>query len=197
MAEDITYLSISPDALAHAERFGARRDPGTGVWFVAGPVPHELQNYIPRPKNPRFQEVAPLCPLCGAQTQKSINRGGQPFWSCVTRFKTRCPGTVDYSDYLDNVAPAVSVSAYLPKVVGSLFGPAESPASAIKEAPHPLRARWGEIVQEAASVLGGDREAASWLLQGKVALLNKAPIEMLGTEAGCDAVLKLLRDVWV
>lgn len=192
----MTYLSIPSDALAHAERFGARQDSGTGVWFVVGPIPSELKNYIPRPKNQRFQEVAPPCPMCGAPTRKAISRSGQPYWSCVARFKIGCPGTVDYLDYLDDMAPVSSVGDHLPHFVGSLFGPTDSSALPIEKTPHPLKARWVAIVQEASQVLGGDREAVLWLLQRKLAFSNRAPIELLGTEAGCGEVVALLRDVW-
>lgn len=196
MAEEVTYLNVPQDAAGHAARFGAKRDPGTSTWYVVGPIHSELRNYVPRPTNQRFHELAPLCPSCGGPTRKIVNRWGQPFWSCVAHFSTGCPGTVDYLDYLDDVAPSAFVGDYLPKVVASLLGPAEPPAPPTEKPSHPLKARWGEIVQEAAGILGGDRKAAAWLLQGKLAFLNKAPVEMLGTEAGCDAVLKLLREVW-
>jgi hypothetical protein len=134
--------------------------------------------------------------LCGAPTRKVIGRGGQPFWSCVAYRQTGCRGTVNYLDYLDAVAPVVNVGAFLPKVVGSLFGPAESPTAPIQREPHPLKATWGEIVKEAAAILGDDKQAVRWLFEPKAAFKNKTPVEMCGTENGCRAVIELLRDVW-
>jgi hypothetical protein len=196
MAVAITYLSIPSDALAHAKRFGAQRDHATGRWYVAGLVHPELQNYIPRDKNRRFQEVAPPCPLCGAPTRKLFDRSRHPFWSCVTYPKTGCTGHVDYLDYLDDVAPSAPIRDYLRTRSASALDPAEQTPSATEETPHPLNNTWFEIVQEAANVLGGDRQAVAWLTQPKVAFHNEAPVDILGSKEGCDAVLKLLRDVW-
>lgn len=196
MAENLTILSVPADSAEHAERFGAQRDSVSGIWYVVGPIPNELQNYIPRPKNQRFQEVAPSCPKCGAPTQKLISRKGDLYWACVMRFKKDCPGVVDYLKYLDAVAPLATVGEFLPKVVGSLFGPAESPPPPVDQKSHPLKPRWIEIAQAALETLGDERQALRWLDHPKVALKNKTPFLVLGTEAGCDAVLNLLRDVW-
>lgn len=196
MAEDVTYLNVPQDATGHAARFGAKRDPGTSIWYVVGPIHSELQNYLPRPSNQRFQEVAPPCPSCGGLMRKVANLSGQPFWSCAAHFRTGCSGTVDYLDYLDSVAPLAFVGDHLPKIVDSLFSPSEPPTPTTEKSAHPLRAKWIEIVQEAIDVLGDDRKANAWLCQGKRAFSMKAPIEMLVTEDGCDAVLKLLREVW-
>lgn len=196
MADEITILIVPRDAVEHAERFGAKFDSKNGSWFVVGPVPRELLNYVPRPRNQRFQEAAPRCPLCGSPTRKLVNSAGNPFWACVTYFKTGCPGVVDYLDYLDVVEPLAKVGKFLPKLAGSLFGPSESPPDNNEKAPHPLKPRWQEVVQEAGTVIGDDRQAVRWLYQPKVAFNYKTPLEMCGTEAGCDAVLKMLRDVW-
>jgi hypothetical protein len=196
MSDEITILSVPPDATEHAKRFGAKFDPKATTWFVVGPIPGELLNYVPQPKNQRFQEVAPSCPVCGAPTRKRVNLSGNPFWSCVSYFKTGCPGVVDYLDYLDNLEPLESVGKYLPRVVGSLFGPSESPHETTERTPHPLKSRWQEIIKEAAAVLGDDKQAVRWLSQPKVTFKNRTPVEMCSTEAGCDAVLELLRDVW-
>lgn len=196
MAEEITILSVPHDATGHAKRFGAMRDHATGTWYVVGKIPAELQNYVPRPENKRFNELAPPCPSCGGPTRKVIGHGGQPFWSCVANRRAGCRGVVNYLDYLDAVAPVVKVGAFLPKVVGSLFGPAESPTTSAPKGPHPLKEKWREIVQEAATVLGDDKQAVRWLFEPKLAFKNKAPVEMCGTDAGCRAVVELLRDVW-
>lgn len=196
MAQDVTILSVPPDAVSHAERFGAQSDRATGVWFVVGPVPRELLNYIPRTKNLLFQEVSPKCPLCGSPTRRLVNSVGNPFWACVTYFKASCPGVVDYLDYLDAVEPLVKVGKFLPKVTGSLFGPAEPPPDKKENSANPLKSRWQEIVDEAGVVIGDDKQAVRWLYQPKVALNNKTPLEMCRTEAGCDVVLKMLRDIW-
>ncbi len=196
MADEIAILSVPPDAAEHAERFGAKHDSTNGFWFVVGSVPRELLNYVPRAKSQRLQEIAPRCPLCGSPTRKLVNSAGNPFWACVTYFKVGCPGVVDYLDYLDAVEPLATLGKYLPRVVGSFFGPSESPPDINEKASHPLKARWHEIVQEAATILGGDREAVRWLYEPKIAFNNKAPVQMCGTEAGCDAVLIMLRDVW-
>jgi hypothetical protein len=196
MAEEIAILSVPPDAVEHAARFGAKYDSKNGSWYVVGPVPPELLNYVPRSKNQRFQETAPRCPVCGSPTRKLVNRAGNPFWACVTYFKTRCPGVVDYPDYLDAMEPWAKVGEFLPKVAGSLFGPPEPPPKNNERTPHPLRPRWQEIVQEAWVVFGDPRVAERWLFYPKVAFNNKTPAEMCRTEAGCVAVLKLLRDVW-
>lgn len=196
MAEKLTILSVPADATAHAERFGAQHDSASGTWLVVGPVHRELQNYLPRPKKQRFQEAAPRCPRCGASTHKLINRKGDWYWACVMRFKTGCRGVVDYLEHLDAVAPVARVGDFLPNVVGSLFGPHEPPAPQAERKPHPLRARWVEIAQATLEILGDEKQALRWLDHPKVALRNKAPVLMLGTEAGCDAVINLLRDVW-
>lgn len=196
MAEEIIILSVAPDAAEHAERFGAKFDPKTVTWFVVGPVPRELLNYVPREENQHFQEVAPRCPRCGAPTRKRIDSSGDPFWSCATHFKTGCKGTIDYADYLNDVAPVARISAFLPKLAGSLFGPQEAPTTTKEEAPHPLKAKWREIVQEAAAIIGNDKQAVRWLYEPKVAFHGKTPIEMCATEAGCHSVLALLREVW-
>lgn len=196
MADAITVLNVPQDAAEHAKRFGAQFDSRTSTWFVVGPVPRELLNYVPRPKNQRFSEVAPSCPLCGSPTRRLINSAGNPFWACVTYFKTGCPGVVDYLDYLDAVEPLAKVSKFLPKLAGSLFGPSEPPPDNNAKAPHPLKERWQEVVQEAGAVIGDEKQAVRWLYQPKMAFNNKTPLEMCGTEAGCDAVLKMLRDVW-
>ena len=196
MADEITILSVPSDAAEHAERFGAKHDATNGSWIVVGAVPRELLNYVPRPKNQRFQETAPRCPLCGSPTRRLINSAGNPFWACVTYFKTGCPGVVDYLDYLDSVEPLAKVGKFLPKLAGSLFGPSEPPPDNNAKAPHPLKQRWQEVVQEAGAVIGDDNQAVRWLYQPKVAFNNKTPLEMCDTEAGCDAVLKMLRDVW-
>lgn len=196
MAEKLTILSVPVECAGHAERFGAQFDSASGAWFVVGPVHLELQNYIPRPKNKRFQEAAPRCPKCGAPTHKLINRRGDWYWACVMRFKTGCRGVVDYVDHLDSVAPVATVSDFLPKVVGSLFGPADSAASPVEQKPHPLKAKWIEIARVALETLGNDKQVLRWLDHPKVALQNKAPIHFLGTEDGCESVLRLLREVW-
>jgi len=192
----ITYLKVPPDAESHAKRFGARRDHGSGAWFVVGPIPSELENYVPRQANQQFYEVAPPCPLCGAPTRKLVNRGGQPYWSCLTRFTSGCKGVVDYLDYLDEMSPTVSVGDFLPKVVGSLFGSGQSAVAPVKGPPEALKTRWEQIVCQAASVLGSDRQAIAWLFLPKVVLGNKAPVDVLVTDAGCDKVLQLLKEVW-
>lgn len=196
MAKALSILRIPPDVTDYAERFGAQRDSATGTWFVVGPVPNELLNYVPQPKNQRFQDVAPRCPKCRAPTRKLINRKGDLYWACVMRFKTDCPGVIDYLKYLDDVAPLATVGSFLPKVAGSLFEPEESSASIPEMAQHPLKERWVEIASEALTLLGNDKQVLRWLDQPKVALGNKAPVLMLSTTAGCDRVLALLRDVW-
>lgn len=196
MAEELTFLSVPGDATGHAERFGAQYDVRIGAWFVVGPVPGELQNYIPREKNQRFHEVAPQCPVCGAPTRKLISRKGDMYWACIARFRTGCKGTVDYLKYLDDVAPVATVGGFLPKLAGSLFGPKELPENAPLDRPNPLKERWMQIALEALKTLGNDKQVLRWLEQPKVALGKKAPFQILGTEAGCDAVLTLLRDVW-
>lgn len=196
MADEITILSVPADGTEHPKRFGAQFDPRTSTWFVVGRVPRELFNYIPRLKNQAFQEVAPTCPVCGSPTRKLVNFVGNPFWSCVTHFKTGCPGVVDYLDYLDAVEPPAKVGNYLPTVVGSLFGPSDPPSDTNERNPHPLKPKWHEIIREAGAVLRDDKQAVRWLFEPKVAFNGKAPVEMCGTEAGCEAVLKLLREVW-
>lgn len=196
MADEITVLSVPPDAEGHAERFGAKRDRATGRWTVIGEIPLELYNYLPRSKNSPFQEVAPPCPLCGAPTRRLVNDEGRLFWACVLHVKTGCQGIVDYQDYLDYASPAARIGDFLPNVYGSLFWKSGPPVKQVPQTPHPLRGRWFSLVQEAASVLGGDKQVVQWLYQPKRAFDNKPPIEMLGTEAGCDAVVALLRDVW-
>lgn len=196
MADAITVLDVPQDAAEHAKRFGAQFDSRTSTWFVVGPIPRELLNYVPRPKNQRFSEVAPSCPVCGAPTRKFVNYKGDPFWGCVTYFKVACPGVVDYLDYLDDVEPLAKVGKYLPRVVGSLFGPSEPPQETHERKPHPLKPRWHQIIREAAVVLGDDKQAVRWLYEPKIAFNNNAPVQMCGTEAGCDAVLELLRDAW-
>lgn len=196
MAEEITILSVPPDLVEYVERFGAKYDSKNGSWYVVGPVPPELLNFVPRFKNQRFQEVAPKCPVCGSPTRKLVNRAGNPFWACVTYFKTRCPGVVDYLDYLDDVQPLAKVGNYLPKLAGSLFGPPEPTANNNGKAPHPLRSRLEQIVQEAWVVFGDHKVVERWLFFPKVAFNNKTPAEMCRTEAGCDAVLEMLQDVW-
>jgi hypothetical protein len=196
MADEITILSVPPDATEHAKRFGAKFDSRTSTWFVVGPVPRELLNYVPRQKNERLQETAPSCPVCGAPTRKLASSKGDLFWGCVTYFKVGCPGMVDYLDYLDDVEPLAKVGKYLPKVVGSLFGPSESSCDIKEHKAHPLKPRWQEIISEAAKIFGDDKQAVRWLYEPKIAFNNKSPVQMCGTEAGCDAVLQLLRDVW-
>lgn len=196
MAEKLTILSVPCDSAEHAERFGAQHDVASGTWFVVGPVHRELQNYIPQPKNPPFQESAPCCPKCGARTHKLKKPTGDVYWACVARFKTRCRGVVDYLDYLDAVVPLTTVSDFLPTVVGSLFGPAEMPLLSREKRQHPLMERWIEIAQKLMDVLGDKKQALLWMEFPKVALGNKAPILVLGTVTGCDAVRTLVDDVW-
>ena len=107
-----------------------------------------------------------------------------------------CRGVVDYLEFLDAEAPLATVGDFLPKVVGSLFGPAKSLAPPVEKKPHPLKARWAEIAQLALETLGDEKQALRWLELPKATLNSKAPLLLLGTEAGCDAVLNLLRDVW-
>jgi uncharacterized protein (DUF2384 family) len=89
----------------------------------------------------------------------------------------------------------LSVGNLLPKVVDSVFNPKKS-ATSEPEIQHPLNARWCEIIEEAAKILGDEKRVVHWLHQAKVTFGNKTPLEMLGTDEGCDAVLKLLRDIW-
>lgn len=147
-------------------------------------------NHVPRSKNQGFPEAAPRCPLCVSPTRKLVNSAGNPFWSCVTYFTTGCLGVVHYLDYLDAVEPLAKVGKFLPKLNGSLFGPPEPPPDNNAKAPHPLKQRWQEVVQEAGTVIGDDKQAVRWLYQPKVAFNNKTPLEMCATEAGCDVVLK-------
>lgn len=194
MDEKKTYLKVPPDATAHAYRFGARRDLASGLWFVIGPVPGELLNYLPRPRNERFHESTPSCPWCGASMRKLVNRQHDAFWSC-TRFKLGCQGKIDYLDYLDQTVRPIPVGDYISPLIDSIQAAQPlNPRPSV--APTSLKKRWTEIVYEAHKVLGGEKEALRWLSHQKLAFGNKTPIQMLGTKTGCDAVMQALHDVW-
>lgn len=62
--------------------------------------------------------------------------------------------------------------------------------------PNGLEGRWREIASEAEKVLGGKDEAVRWLGLPKVALGGKTPVSVMRTAEGCEAVEKLLREVW-
>jgi hypothetical protein len=196
MDKEKTTLAVPPDAWEHAKRFGAKRDRETGIWFVVGPVPGELQNYVPRLRNAHFQEHVPRCPLCGAKTRKSLNRNGALYWECAKRAKSGCRGALDYRlDYKGDEAPAAIInSSGRTKAVGKFFGGSPLSPAPTRKTAHPLRVRWIEIVKEAATAFGGAKQAAGWLERPNAAFDHRAPIRILGTEEGCDAILKFLRD---
>lgn len=60
----------------------------------------------------------------------------------------------------------------------------------------PLEPRWTVLVSEAEKVLGGKDEAVRWLGLPKVSLGGRTPVAAMRTAEGCDAVEKLLREVW-
>lgn len=198
--EHINYLNVSVDAQSHALRFGAKRDPQSGRWYAIDPVHRELLNYLSKEPNHRFMEVAPSCPRCGAPMRKFNSKAGRSFWGCVAYFNSGCRGKIDYLDYLNETVPVLKVGDFLPKLVGSLFSPSPltNGASGVLEnkSPNPLRQRWIELVRQAFETLGSERKAILWLYESKISLRSKAPIEVLGTESGCERVQQLLLEVW-
>lgn len=192
MQEKRTILVVSSDCAAHAQRFGAIRT-SSGIWYAVEPLSPELQNYLPRQKNQPFYENPPPCQICGTDTRKFINRQGQSFWRCQ---RPSCPGAVDYLDYLEAAAPTKTLGQFLPVAIDSLLIHSNQPDQKDEKPPHPLRPRWQHIVTEAAATLGSPTRVLRWLEQPKVALGNLAPMKLLDTDEGCDAVLKLLREIW-
>lgn len=192
MQQRRTVLIVSSDCAEHAKRFGAIRT-STGIWYAEEPLSFELQNYVPRPRNQPLYENPPPCQICGADTRKLPNRQGQPFWRCR---RPSCPGTVDYLDYLEATAPTRTLGHFLPVTIDSLLLQDDPVDQTDEKTPHPLRHRWQQIVAEAATTLGSPMRVLRWLEQPKVAFGNLAPIRLLDTDEGCDAVIKLLREVW-
>jgi len=193
---EITYLEVRPDAEQHAKRFGAEKD-GSGRWYVAGPVPNELMNYLPRKAGRRIKEIAPECPFCRGDMRKRVSRSGNLYWACAEWNRTGCTGTVDYVKYLEQVSPLPVLgevaSAQIQSLVSGLSSP-EDPKGG--ERKHPLHERWLDIVTLAFAVLGNQRQVMRWMMQPKIALGRKTPILALGTAEGCDAVEHLLRELW-
>ena len=193
----VTFLDVPADAFAHAKRFGAKRN-RSGNWYVTGEIPHELLNYLPKRPNSKFYEFVPSCPICGASMRKHMYRDGKLLWRCYKRFQSRCQGAIDYLDYLDKIAPTAKIGDLLARDEGQ--GQTATPTPGDSQAQptvlNPLKRRWEQIVNEALVTLGSRRQVMAWLQQPKLALGNKSPMETLGTEDGCNAVMKLLQALW-
>ena len=199
MTDKITLLVVPDDAIAHAVRFGAERDPITNQCYVIGEVPKELLNYLPKVANRPFLEPVPSCPKCGGPMRKIYRFDGNAFWGCFAYFRTGCKGAIDYVDYLQQIAPANTLTDFLPTKEGltSVEVTTTTPFNSLKaKPPHHMAARWKAITQEALQAIGTERKAIRWLEQPKVAFANKSPIEMMATHKGCDAVEQVLRDIW-
>lgn len=199
MTVKTTLLAVPEDAIAHAKRFGAKYDPTTKQWFVTGDVPRELLNYLPRVANQQFHEPTPSCPQCGGAMRKIYRVDGSAFWGCLAYFRTGCRGLIDYVEYLEALAPLTTLGDFLPNEKGlKSVSEAQTPTlrSLQRKPPHHLTARWLAITQEALQLIGSERRATRWLEQPKLAFNNKSPTEMMGTDEGCDAVVRLLREIW-
>jgi hypothetical protein len=121
---------------------------------------------------------------------------GSAFWGCFAYFRTGCGGFIDYVEAL---APSKTLGDFLPneKELKSVTEPSVARLRLLqKKPPHHLAARWIAITQEALQLIGSERRATRWLEQPKLAFHNKSPIEMMGTDKGCDAVVRMLREIW-
>lgn len=199
MAYKTTLLVVPEDAIAHAIRFGAKRNWKTKQWYVAGEVPNELLNYLPRVANQRFLEPIPSCPMCGGPMRKIFRVNGNTFWGCFAYFRTGCKGAIDYLDYLEGAASSKTLGDFLPKnerLTAVVEPPNTTLQSLQTEPPHHLVARWVAITQEALLLIGNERRVIRWLEQPKLAFKNKSPIAMMATHEGCDAVVRMLREIW-
>lgn len=200
MSDEITYLDVPQDAASHAARFGAQPSSTPGRWFVVGSVHRELLNYLPRFRNQAFVESIPACPVCGNTMRKRSAKDGNLFWACASFYKTGCQGTIEYQDYLDAVAPVSPLSSYLPELGNSLLQPDVRTSYPVDENENPipqsLREKWAEVVLKGVQILRDEHILRRWLSMPKREFKGKTPYQMMVTENGCSAVLKLLDGVW-
>lgn len=135
----------------------------------------------------RAYQFDTFCPTCGARMVRRINRTTQePFLGC-----TRYPDCVTTSEIESHFVQASHTAFW---AVGASVSPAadlmdSSPVSACNVG---NTERWEQIARQAAKMCGGTGQALRWLETPKVALRGRKPIDLLGTEDGCDDVEALL-----
>jgi hypothetical protein len=59
-----------------------------------------------------------------------------------------------------------------------------------------LRPRWEQIVRLCSERCGGTAQGIRWLETPKLAFTWRRPVDLLGTEEGCDRVTDLLNELW-
>jgi hypothetical protein len=195
-------LDVSPDTMLYAKTHGAKYDALNRQWYVEGEVPPELVNLVPHIANPIFEEVAPACPKCQASTVKRRNgKTGAYFWGC-SRYRSDglgCKGYIDYEEWLakqledkpGRVTDYLEQKGALPKMSPS--EPVQAKAATSGDDQRVLR--WAQITELASRECGGAAQASRWLNTPKIALKGKTPIEAMTTDAGCNQVEKLLREL--
>lgn len=191
---ELTVLNVPHGMAWYVELHGAVFDKPRRAWVVAGQIPSELANFIPRPARAEpWRLPQPFCPLCGSHMTKVRSRLGEEFWGCSAFRRTGCRGSMSLEKHLDLLDRPLAPTALdvLAKPSATTASAAQPPQPPLQTAPtEELERSLSEIAQVAQSVLGND--VTIWLARPKVALGNETPVKLLRTPAGRVKVLDLL-----
>jgi hypothetical protein len=184
MGSAITVLSIPVFQLEYAKKHGAKFDPVNEDWFIEGPVPSSLNEFLVGASRFRAGSQTPSCPNCGlSMTRIVIRKRNEQFWRCQ-KFPS-CHGRLSLEQGAEQTLDTF-----------------ENPINALQRSLNGTEVsaddwnrRYRDVVNAAEPCFKSRHQFERWMKTPKIALNGLAPNKALDTDQGCELVVALLRDL--